>query len=186
MEFFKRKKIGLFGSADGCELERNTHLAMRIGAKIAQSGSILCTGACYGLPHEAALGAEINNGLVLGFSPAINLGEHIELGLPVKPYYLIFTGMGQEGRSLICTRTCDAAIFIAGRWGTMIEFSLMCDEGKGKVIGLLGGSGGFVDSCFITALEESEKIPKAVVIARKDSMAMELIDEMLKVLDSFV
>ena len=28
----------------------------------------------------------------------------------------------------------------------MNEFTLMCDEGEGKVIGLLKNSGGFVDS----------------------------------------
>lgn len=163
-------KIGVFGSASGSEVDGLRKRAHLIGFKICALGKgILCTGACPGLPHQAALGAHEAGGTVLGFSPAMNMRNHEEdYRFPVSPYTLIFTGMEKKGRNLICTRTCDAGIFIAGRWGTLNEFTLMCDEGDGKVIGLLEGSGGFVDSKIIPGLEETEKPTKAIIVIESD------------------
>lgn len=162
-------KIAVYGSAGGDSVEQNEQSARIIGVRVALSGNILCTGACEGIPFESAVSADVNNGLVLGFSPAVNRKEHVEVyKLPITPHTLIFTGMGFKGRNLICTRTCDAGIFIAGRWGTMNEFTLMCDEGEGKVIGLLKGSGGFVDSKIIPGLEETDKPSKAKIVVGSD------------------
>lgn len=162
-------KIGVFGSAVGADVDRCKQLAFNIGEEIASAGGILCTGACPGLPHQAALGAHSKGGLVLGFSPAINLKEHLETyKFPDFPHLLIFTGMEKKGRNLICTRTCNAGIFISGRVGTLNEFTLMYDEGEGKIIGLLTGSGGYVDSFIIPALKTAEKATKAIVIIESD------------------
>ena len=130
------------------------------------NNGILCTGACPGLPHEAALGVKSEGGLILEFSPGINLIDHAENHrFPVSPYILIFTGMEKKGRNLICTRTCDAGIFISGRFGTLNEFTLMYDEGENKVIGLLEGSGKFVDGFIKNAINATEKPSKAIIIA---------------------
>lgn len=161
-------KIGVFGSAGGNNVDIQKKSAYTIGKTIVESGNILCTGACHGLPYEAATAAEHSGGLVLGFSPFASSLEHAKSEMPGLPHILIFTGMGLKGRNLICTRTCDAGIFIAGRWGTMNEFTLMCDEGEGKVIGLLKNSGGFVDSLIIPGLEETDKPSKATIIIDDD------------------
>jgi len=129
------------------------------------NNGILCTGACPGLPHEAALGAKSEGGLILGFSPGMNLIDHAQnYKFPVSPYILIFTGMEKKGRNLISTRTCDAGIFMAGSWGTVNEFTFMRDEGEIKVIGLLAGSGGFVDGIIIPNLDKTYKPTKAIII----------------------
>lgn len=167
-------KIGVFGSAGGDNMETCKMTARTVGEKIAMYGGILCTGACPGLPHEAALGAAgygagSGSGIILGYSPAMNMHDHTEnFKFPTRPYILTFTGMEKKGRNLICTRTCHAGIFIAGRWGTVNEFTLMCDEGEGKVIGLLAGSGGFVDSMIIPGLSQTDKITKAAIIIEQD------------------
>ena len=108
-------KIGVFGSAGGYDVKNQMLSAAIIGENIAKSGNIVCTGACHGLPYEAATFANSLGGIVLGFSSAINLKEHEEkYKFPMLPHILNFTGMGFKGRNLICTRTCDAGIFIAG------------------------------------------------------------------------
>jgi len=88
MHFSKRFKIGVFGSAAGKEVDEKLRISARlIGQQIAEAHCILVTGACPGLPHEAALGADDVGGLVLGFSPAMNLADHINnFHFPVYPY----------------------------------------------------------------------------------------------------
>lgn len=159
-------KIGIFGSAAGDDIDRCRQLAFDIGREVALNDGILCTGACPGLPHEAALGVKSERGPVLGFSPAMNFTDHVvNFKFPGDPYYIfIFTGMEKKGRNLICTRTCNAGIFISGRYGTLNEFTLMYDEGESKVIGLLKGSGGFVDNLIIPSLGTTEKPSKARIV----------------------
>lgn len=169
----EKYKIGVFGSAGGVFMENHMQPAKEIGEEIARYDGILCTGACHGLPNEAALGASMVNGQVIGFSPAVNFEEHVEkYKLPSSPYLLIYTGAGLKGRNIICTRTCDAGIFISGRWGTLNEFTLMVDEGKNKVIGLLKGSGGFVDEVIIPALESTDKSTEAQIVIESDPVVL--------------
>lgn len=162
-------KIAVFGSAGGSELDKHKKSAFIIGEEIALNHAILCTGACPGLPHEAALGTASKAGLVLGFSPAMNLADHVNnFNFPDSPYLFIFTGMEKKGRNLICTRTCDAGIFISGRFGTLNEFTLLYDEGNGKAIGLLKDSGGFVDEVIIPSTQNTEKLTKATILVDND------------------
>jgi predicted Rossmann-fold nucleotide-binding protein len=166
-------KIGVFGSAGGIKMNENMQNARIIGKEIASSESVVCTGACKGLPLEAALAAADNGGSVLGFSPAAGFTEHVEkYKLPVYPHLLIFAGPGFKDRNLVSTRTCDAGIFIAGRWGTLNEFTLMVDEEERKVIGLLKNSGGFVDDSIIPGLRRTDKSTKAVIVIDDDPKAL--------------
>jgi len=140
-------KIGVFGSAIGENFEMRK-AAWAIGFNTATNGGVLITGGCGGLPHEAARGATQENGLVIGISPAMNLKEHIEkYGFPADSFYtFIFTGMERKGRNIITLRTCDAAIFISGRTGTLNEFTIARDEATEEfVIGILKNSGGIID-----------------------------------------
>lgn len=169
----KKYKIGVFGSAGGKDNEANKVAAFEIGWEIAIRDGIVLTGDCGGFPYEAARGASEAGGMTIGFSPAMNLAEHVEKHIfPDGPSIHIFTGMEKKGRNLICTRSCDAAIFISGRSGTMNEFTLVYDEGEGKVIGLLLGSGGAVDDYIIPFIDSTEKPSKSIIVRNVTPVAL--------------
>ena len=102
----------------------------------------MITGACPGLPHEAARGAKQENGIVVGISPALNFEEHIKKYHSPTRYYdaIVYTGSGLMGREIENIRTCDVVVFAGGRSGTLGEFAIAYDEGK--IIGVLEGTGG--------------------------------------------
>ena len=161
-------KIGVMGSSQGESAEQR-NLAKAIGEEIASQRCILITGACTGLPYEAALVAAAKGAICLGFSPAMNLKEHVEkYKFPVEPYILVFTGMEKKGRNIVSIRSCDGVIFIGGRMGTLNEFTIAFDEAdESKVIGILEGSGGFSDELFDLAARSGKK-SKATIIREKD------------------
>ena len=142
--------------------------ARETGKEVAKNGCILVTGACMGTPYEAAIGAGEEKGLVVGFSPASNLTEHLNSPIcyPQIPEagILIYTGMGKEGRNLMAIKNCDAVIFAAGSAGTLTEFALAYH--MGKVIGLLEGTGGI-----------TEKIPEIISNIQKDTGAILTSDD---------
>ena len=133
--------------------------------EITQSNCFLVTGACWGVAREVAKAAK--NELVLTFSPGSDLKEHLK-------YYKypsfssnclpIFTGLGLEGRNVIMVRSSDALIFVSGRVGTLIEFSMAYQ--LGKVIGILKGTGGITD-----------EIRKIVKMCQKETGAKILSDK---------
>jgi uncharacterized protein (TIGR00725 family) len=106
----------------------------------------LITGACPGLPHDAAAGAYNEGGIVIGISPGLNLEEHVRKYHCPTRYYnaIVYTGSGLMGREIENIRTCDVIIFAGGRSGTLGEFAIAYDEGK--AIGVLEGSGGITDN----------------------------------------
>ena len=140
-----RTKVGVMGSAGGVldtEALRNCY---RLGQCIARHDCVLLTGACPGLPHEAALGAKSEGGLVIGVSPALSLDEHIvRYHSPYLEYdAIIYTGSGLMGREITNIRSCDVVVIVGGRSGTLGEFAIAYDEGK--LIGVLEGTGGIAD-----------------------------------------
>ncbi|MBI3034200.1 LOG family protein [Candidatus Woesearchaeota archaeon] len=145
-----KPKIGIMGSA----IERGTggkitlpakKLAYELGREIARHNCILINGACKGIPDDAARGAKDNDGFVIGISPAGNLEEHSKrYKFPTKNYdVIIFTGFGFKGRNVVNVTNCDATIIVAGRVGTLNEFTIAYDEGQ--IIGVMQGSGGIAD-----------------------------------------
>lgn len=146
-----KPKIGIMGSA----IEKGTgnhnitpsamKLAYEVGREIARHNCILVNGACKGVPDESARGAKDHDGFVIGISPAGNMKEHcIRYKFPTKNYdVLIFTGFGFKGRNVVNVTNCDAVIIIAGRVGTLNEFTIAYDEGQ--IIGVMAGSGGIAD-----------------------------------------
>lgn len=173
-------KIGVMGSAERENIDQK-NLARAIGKAIVANGCILVTGGGTGLPYEAALAAAEKGGICLGFSPAMNQKEHREkYKFPVEPYILIFTGMEKKGRNIISIRTCDAVIFVGGRMGTLNEFTIAYDEAdERKVIGILEGSGGFLDKLFALASESGKK-SKAAIIRGKEPI--KLVDDIIQCL----
>jgi len=132
------------GSAKGPTLTHpgNIEKARQIGACIAEKGYILITGACPGLPDEAAKGAKHVGGFVFGVSPAFSHAEHIQrYRSPTQHYDLIqYSGLGLMERDILNIRTCDAIVILGGGMGTLNEFTVAYDEGK--IIGVCTGMGG--------------------------------------------
>lgn len=122
-----RKIIAVIGGAEANE--KSLQMAEQTGSLIAQKGGILITGGMGGVMNAASKGAKNAGGLVIGILPTANKES-------ANPYIdiPIVTGMS-EARNMIIARTCDAAIAIDGRYGTLSEiaFCLMFDV---PVIGL--------------------------------------------------
>ncbi len=142
---FPHMTVGVMGSAGGKLPPAVCGLVGALGAAVARRGYVLITGACPGLPHEAALAAKRNGGVVVGISPALNLHEHVvKYHSPTRGYdTIIYTGSGLMGREIENIRTCDVVVFAGGRSGTLGEFAIAFDEGK--VIGVLQGTGGITE-----------------------------------------
>lgn len=135
-------KIGVMGAATGATSRRHRELAYELGCVIADDGFITITGACPGLPLEAAKGASESGGLVVGISPALSEWEHVnKYRSPLEHHdVIIYTGSGLMGREVVNIRSSDIVVIIGGRSGTLGEFSIAYDEGK--LIGVLLGTGG--------------------------------------------
>lgn len=135
-------KIGVMGSASGKIPHAHKKMAYELGCAIAEKGYVTITGACPGLPLEAAKGASKSGGLVVGISPALSEIEHIEKYQSPTAYHdvLIYTGSGLMGREVVNIRSSDIVIIMGGHSGTLGEFAIAYDEGH--LIGVLLGTGG--------------------------------------------
>ncbi len=149
-------RIGVFGSATNDRPElRET--ALRLGRAIAEQGAGVITGGCSGLPYLAARGAWEAGGEVWGFSPVRNRQEQgkyvpeddlsVYSRLIYVPESFPLSGdfkASKQYRNIISTATCDAGIIIAGRWGTLNEFTNLV--AFGKPAGVLAGSRDVADA----------------------------------------
>jgi uncharacterized protein (TIGR00725 family) len=138
-------KIGVMGGATGRISRAHLNKAHELGRAIAQSGCVLITGACPGLPLAAACGAKQAGGTVVGISPGLSLDEHVyKYDSPAEFHdVLIFTGSGLMGREVVNIRSSDIVVIVGGRSGTLGELAIAYDEGK--LIGVLTGTGGISD-----------------------------------------
>ncbi len=162
-----RYKIGIMGSGSRSSVlsKRTLRKIRRLAEEIVKNDCFLVTGACWAVAQEAAKAAK--NGLVLAFSPGADLKEHLEYyKYPPLPSNCIpiFVGCGKEGRVITMVRSCDALIFVAGRVGTLIEFSTAYQ--LEKVIGVLEGTGKITD-----------KIKEIVRMCKKETGAKVLYDK---------
>ncbi len=134
--------VGVIGSAGGRISKAAREGAYFLGKAVAESGCVLLTGGCPGIPYEAAKGAKEAGGIVVGISPGIDLNEHINKYKSPTDYLdiLIYTGTGLMGREVTGVRSCDVIVVVSGRSGTLGEFSIAYDEGR--PIGVLEGTGG--------------------------------------------
>lgn len=173
-------QICVSGAASGKTVEASHQLAFRLGQAIAKHGHTLVTGATIGLPHYAAMGATLQGGLSIGFSPASSHREHIKsYRLPIKEFdYINFTGMDYVGRDVHLVRCSDAVITVGGRMGSLHEFSTAVESKK--VCGVLLGSGGLAD--FIPTLVKNIPTPGADNIIY-DTDPERLVKQVIKALD---
>ncbi len=159
-------KIVISGAAISSSCVENVNqLAYEIGKEIAEQDAIVITGATTGLPYWSAKGAFENNGFVIGFSPAINAKQHLEMGLPVDYHNIIFyTGEGYSARNLRLIRAGDGAIFICGRTGTLNEFVIAFEEQKQMAV--LKNSGG--EEMFMDEIVAEAHKPHSEIIWETD------------------
>lgn len=113
-----------------------------LGYYLAKRDVVVVTGDTTGLPFYAAKGAKRGGGFTVGISPASSRREHINrYHLPTKFQDIaIYTGFGYSGRNLLFVRSTDAMLFVAGRIGTLNEFTVAFEDKK--PIGILLGTGG--------------------------------------------
>lgn len=147
-------KIGVFGSSAG-EIEKIIPKARKLGEALASKNIILITGACAGLPFEAANAAHKLGTEIWGYSQTANLENQQKLVLSdnsiySKLYYIPINYefasnhlVTRKYRNVTSTANCDAGIIISGRWGTLNEFTNLYD--MGKIIGVLIQTGGIAD-----------------------------------------
>ncbi|NOZ80668.1 MAG: hypothetical protein GXP63_03250 [DPANN group archaeon] len=139
-----RPKIGVFGFSGDTPVALKEK-AFALGKAIGEQRAVLITGATTGLPYEAARGAKLAGGEVIGISPADSLEQHIhQYRMPVEFHdHLIFTGFGYIGRNVINVRTADACVIVNGGVGTLNELTGSF-AGK-RPIGILLASGGITN-----------------------------------------
>jgi len=137
--------IAVLGAAKRFD-DRQLKLGYQLGKTVALSGKGLITGATTGIPLAAAVGAKDHGGQVLGISPAENPSEHTRHF--AKPLHfhdiILYTGLGNDGRSPMIVRSAGIALFAGGEAGTLQEFSAAWLNGI-PVIGILEKSGGISD-----------------------------------------
>ena len=148
-------KIGIFGSAE--EFDKSLIIKVKeLGKLLGQKKVIVITGAASGFPYIASYEAFKNGAEIWGYSYEQNV-ENIRKRMPDHdlsiykkliyiPRSFSFASdiqVSKKYRNVTSTATCDAGIIIAGRWGTMNEFTNLYD--MGKVIGVLTGTGGIAD-----------------------------------------
>ena len=135
------------------------------------------------MPQIAAQAGAKEKGIILSYSPAKNLKEHLEPPIsypyPAKNTELIFTGQGKIGRNVLSILECDGVIFIGGGIGTLNEFSIAYHEGK--IIGILEIVGSIIEK--ILKMEEdfkggAGKEIKAKIV--KDKNPKKLVEKVLE------
>lgn len=117
----RKRIIAVIGGAEAGE--KHLKIAEEVGRLIAQHNAILVTGGMGGVMSAASKGASEANGLVIGILPTADKES-------ANPYVdiPIVTGLNQA-RNFIIARTCDCAIAIDGKFGTLSEiaYCLMYD-----------------------------------------------------------
>lgn len=176
-----RIKIGVMGSASGAITKKSMDLAYRVGKAVAHHNCILINGACDGVPYASTQGAAENDGTVIGISPAKDLDDHVNrYKFPTKGYdAIIYTGFGFKGRNVVNVSNCDAVIIVAGRVGTLNEFTIAYDDGM--IIGILEGSGGITSHIrHIMKFVKKDTGAKIVFAKNPHMLVKKLLIEVLK------
>lgn len=136
--------------------------AKALGREVVSQGAILLTGATTGFPLWAAMGAKEAGGISIGFSPAANEREHVEIyRLPIDYLDLIiYTGFGYSGRDLLLTRSADAVLVGCGRIGTVHEFTIAYEDEK--PIGVLRGDWD-MDEVLKNIMDKSNRVNTKII-----------------------
>lgn len=106
-------RIGVIGS--GVVDAERAEVARGVGRALAEAGAVVVCGGLGGVMAAAAAGAASAGGTVLGILPGEDPGE-----APAGVTLPLATGLG-EARNVLVVRASEAAIAVAGGWGTLSE-----------------------------------------------------------------
>lgn len=118
----KQKIVAVIG---GGEVDKHFYdFAYRVGELIAERCCILICGGLLGVMEAAAKGAYEHGAITIGILPGFEKKD-------ANPYIKIpiVTGLS-TARNAIIARTCDIAIAIDGKYGTLAEIAYCLDFGK--------------------------------------------------------
>ncbi len=151
--------------------------AQKLGEIIAKHNCIINIPASTGFPFWVAKGASLKLGTVVGFSPAANESEHVNVyNLPIKHMdIIIYSGFGYAGADLLLARSSDAIIFGYGGIETIHEFWVAFQENK--PIGILKGDWD-TDEVLYSILKDNEEFDHNRVIFDEDPNR--LIEKLIK------
>jgi uncharacterized protein (TIGR00725 family) len=177
---FLQYSICVSGAAGGDTVEASKGLAIRLGAAIARRGHVTTTGATVGLPFYAAMGAKEEGGMSVGFSPAINVREHLrKYRLPIENFdFINYTGMRYVGRDAHLIQSSDAIVTVGGRFGSLHEFVTALEAHK--PCGILINSQGTAD--IIPELMKVLEPPREHLVIY-DENPENLIERLITILD---
>lgn len=151
-----------------------------IGYYLAKKKVVVVTGDTTGMPAFAAKGAKRAGGFVIGISPAASLSEHVNKYRLIYTHtdFTIYTGFGYSGRNLLFIRSTDAMIFVAGRIGTLNEFTIAFEDHK--PMGVLIGTGGMSEE-FQHILEIAKRGKANIVFDDDPKRLVDKVVEMAKI-----
>jgi uncharacterized protein (TIGR00725 family) len=118
----KQKVVAVIG---GNSIDKHFYdFAYQVGKLIAEYNCIMICGGLGGVMEAAAKGAYENEGMTIGILPGFEKKD-------ANPYISIpiITGLS-TARNIIIARTCDIAVAIDGKYGTLSEIAYCLDFGK--------------------------------------------------------
>lgn len=153
-------------------------LAQQLGSIIASKNIVLHIPGVPGFPYWVAKGVQSKKGMVVGFSPAANEREHVQVyDLPLDyTDTIIYSGFGYSGSDLLMTRSSDAIIFGYGGIGAVHEFLMAFAEGK--PIGVLKGDWD-TDEVLYHILKDNQDLDHSRIVFESDP---EVLVEKLSIL----
>ena len=124
-------KITVYGGTNNKHYsEKEIQACADLGKFLAQHGFEILTGACGGYPYYVGRGAVQAGGKVIGYTPAVDLKEHLErykfatdgvTDLVFNKNILPTNSENFLQRSMDMTSYSDVVIALGGSWGTFSE-----------------------------------------------------------------
>ena len=147
----RRRQIAVIGYSEDGFLPEHGRAAYEVGARIAESGSVLITGGLGGVMREACRGASEAGGITVGIIPQDDAGHANEFCQVVVP-----SGMGMT-RDFLNALAADGLVIIGGGVGTLSEACAAYMHGK-PLVALLG-TGGTADGYAGKYLDHRKRAP---------------------------
>lgn len=175
-------KICVSGASEMAHLPPSAHeFGKELGKQIVLQGGILLTKATTGFSFWVAMGVKEAGGISIGFSPAKNEKEHVEVfKLPIDFLdTIIYTGFGFPGRDVILMRSSDAVINGPGQPGAFHEFALAFEDEK--PIGILQSNDWDTDEEIASALTKNHWNTSGVVYDTDPKSLVSKVIELVKI-----
>jgi uncharacterized protein (TIGR00725 family) len=134
-----------------------TAQAEEVGRLLAERGCVVVCGGLGEVMEAAARGAKDAGGTTLGILPGESLRD-------ANPWidYAVATGTGQA-RNLAVVASCEAAVAVGGRWGTLAEVAFARVLGRPVVV--LGPGPGAEGEGIEHADTPAEAVDRALALA---------------------